>query len=73
MWLKNDNNAEFDDLGDQERAKDADRSIQRLEQREAMADKAEEVTKMTVTVFDCRQVRRGMHGHARQRTHAGGR
>ncbi|CAN0204685.1 unnamed protein product [Scytosiphon promiscuus] len=42
-------------LAEEERAKDADRSVQRLEQREAMADKAEEVTKMTVTVFDCRQ------------------
>lgn len=35
--------------------------MQRLEQREELADKAEEVTKMTVTVFDCRQVR----AHAR--------
>lgn len=45
------------DADEQERAKDADRSMQRLEQRETMADKAEEVTKMTVTVFDCRQVK----------------
>ncbi|CAM9493279.1 unnamed protein product [Ectocarpus sp. 4 AP-2014] len=42
-------------LAEEERAKDADRSVQRLEQREAMADKAEEVTKMAVTVFACTQ------------------
>ncbi|CBN77237.1 conserved unknown protein [Ectocarpus siliculosus] len=42
-------------LAEEERAKDADRSVQRLEQREAMADKAEEVTKMVVTVFACTQ------------------
>lgn len=44
------------DVGEQERAKDADKRMQRLEQREELADKAEEVTKMTVTVFHCRQV-----------------
>lgn len=41
---------------EQERANEADKNMQRLEQREAMADKAEEVTKMAVTVFDCAQV-----------------
>lgn len=43
-------------LAEQERAKEADKSMQRLEQREEMADKTEEITKMTITVFDCRQV-----------------
>ena len=43
---------------EQERAKEADRGLQRLEQREAMADKAEEVTKMAVTVFHCKEVRK---------------
>lgn len=42
---------------EQERAKEADRGLQKLEQREAMADKAEEVTKMAVTVFHCKEVR----------------
>ncbi|CAB1115167.1 unnamed protein product [Ectocarpus sp. CCAP 1310/34] len=46
-------------LAEEERAKDADRSVQRLEQREAMADKAEEVTKMAVTVFACTQATAG--------------
>ena len=41
---------------EQERAKETDRGLQRLEQREAMADKAEEVTKMAVTVFHCKEV-----------------
>ena len=41
---------------EQERAKDSDRRMQRLEQREDMAQKAEEVTKMTVTVFHCQEV-----------------
>lgn len=42
----------------QERAKEADRGLQKLEQREAMAEKAEEVTKMAVTVFHCKEVGR---------------
>eukprot|EP00752_Nemacystus_decipiens_P001893 g1823.t1 len=42
-------------LAEEERAKDADNKMQRLEQREEMADKAEEVTKMAVTVFHCKQ------------------
>lgn len=40
----------------QERAKESDRRMERLEQRENMAEKAEEVTKMAVTVFHCREV-----------------
>lgn len=44
-------------VGEQERAKDAYKRMQRLEQREEIADKAEEITKMTVTVFHCKQVR----------------
>ena len=43
-------------VAEQERAKDADKRMQRLEKREEMADKAEEVTKMAVTVFHCKQV-----------------
>lgn len=39
----------------QEKAKEADKNMQRLEQREALADKAEEVTKMTVTAWSCVQ------------------
>lgn len=31
--------------------------MQRLEQREAMADKADEVKQMSVHVFDCLEVR----------------
>ncbi|CAM9686028.1 unnamed protein product [Ascophyllum nodosum] len=48
-------------LAEEERAKDSDRRMQRLEQREDMAQKAEEVTKMTVTVFHCQEckIRRG--------------
>lgn len=42
-------------LNKQERANEADKSMQRLENREALADKAEAVTKMTVTAWDCTQ------------------
>lgn len=40
----------------QERANESDRRMERLEQRENMAEKAEEVTKMAVTVFHCQEV-----------------
>eukprot|EP00903_Cladosiphon_okamuranus_P008107 g7814.t1 len=42
-------------LAEEERAKESDKRMQRLEQREDIADKAEEVTKITVTVFHCKQ------------------
>ncbi|CAM9446894.1 unnamed protein product [Discosporangium mesarthrocarpum] len=47
--------SKYASLAEEERAEDASKAMDKMEQREAMAEKAEQVTHTIVTVYDCKQ------------------